>query len=120
MSLVMRFSRFLALLILNFAVFLLSLIFRLFLLPFLMVVFRALLGLIFLSFMATISGPHQYMDRLAGEWTQRFVEVVNDRSHIDEAFQICRLLVAVLIVLGWLVTSLFIVEILRVYFAFFI
>jgi hypothetical protein len=99
----------------------LTLIFaRLFLLPALLAVFRILWAAISFSFTATVNGPRQFIDRLAGEWTERFHDVVRDRSNINEIYQLCRILVGARIVLGWVIFIAFTVAILRVVFGFFI
>ena len=90
------------------------------LLPVLLMVLRGLRSLVSMSFTATINGPTRFIDRLAGEWTERIHEGANNREHIYEVYQLCRFVAGVLIVLGWLISTLFTVEILRVVFAFFI
>ena len=120
MNLIMRFVRFLT--ALAFRVFgRLTVIFlQLILLPVLLVILRAVSALIFFSFSATVSGPLQYTDRVASEWTRRLLELGSPRDHIDQIFVICQLAAGSLVALGWVVTTLFTVEILRVVFGFFI
>jgi hypothetical protein len=93
---------------------------RLILLPLLLATIRLTGSLIFFSFSATVNGPRQFIDRLAGEWTQSFHETVHDRSHIHEIYQLCRILVIARMVLGWVVLIAFTVAILRVVFGFFL
>jgi hypothetical protein len=132
MNLIFRFIRFVVLSIFHLLIALISAIFRFLVLvviagifrfvlwPFLVAVFRLLRDLLFLSFRATVNGPTRFIDRLAGEWTQRIFALVDDREHIHEVYQLCRLLVGVLVVLGWIIATLFTVEILRVVFGFLI
>ena len=120
MNLIMRFVRFLALLVLNLLLSLVAAAFRWLLLPILMTIFRALNGLIFISFAATISGPVQYTDRLASEWTRQLLDLGAPREHIDPIFVFCQLAVGFLVVLGWVVTTLFTVAVLRIVFGLFI
>ena len=120
MNLLFRFIRFLFLSILQILLNLTITICRLLLLPLLIAVLRLGSTLVFFSFRATVNGPTRFVDRLAGEWTQRVLDLVDDREHLHEVYQLCRLMVGGLIVLGWIIIGLFTVEILRVYFAFFI
>lgn len=94
--------------------------FRLIVLPLLLVVLRLCGNLILFSFRATVNGPGRFINRLAGEWTERIHQVVDDRNHIYEVFLLCRFIAGALVVLGWLFTTLFTVAILRVVFGFFI
>lgn len=91
-----------------------------FLLPLILVVLRALLGLISISFAATVNDPREFIDRLAAEWTRWFLERGADREHINQIYSLCRFMVGSMIVLGWAISILFTVEILRVVFGFFI
>jgi hypothetical protein len=124
MNLIFRSMRFLVLLIFRWLFGLVTAIFRFVLLPVLLTVFltvfRVIRDLVSLSFRASVNGHTRFIDRLAGEWTERFHELVDDRSHIYEVFQICRFLVGALIFLGWMLTGFFTVTILRVVFGFFI
>jgi hypothetical protein len=132
MNLLFRFIRFLVLsvshllialisAIFRFLVFVvIAAIFRFILWPFIVAAYRVFRDLIFLSFRAIVNGPTRFIDRLAGEWTQRIFTLVDDREHIHEVYQLCRFLVGGLIVLGWFVTGFFTMEILRVVFGFFI
>jgi hypothetical protein len=115
-----RLLRFLLISILNILVWLLATLFRLVLLPLLIVILRLLRDLVSLSFRATVNGPTRFIDRLAGEWTERFHGLVDDRSHIYEVYQLCRFMAAALIILGWIIATLFTVELLRVVFGIFI
>src|SRR5829696_6011248 len=98
---------------------LLIVLFRL-LLPVLLVVFRALRDLVSMSFAATVHGPPQFMDRLASEWTRRLLERGAPLDRIDPIYRFCRVMVGILIMLGWLISTFFTVQILRVVFGFFI
>jgi hypothetical protein len=111
--------RFLFLLLLRLLLGLLSLLFRLLLMPLFLIVFRLLRGLVSLSMSATVHGPIGFIDRLAGEWTERIVQITENRKHVAEVFQFCRFLIGALIVLGWLVAGFFTVSILRIVFGFF-
>ena len=111
--------RFLFLLLLRLLLALLILLFRGLLLPLFLLVLRLLRGLVSLSMSATIHGPTGFIDRLAGEWTERIVQITENRKHMAEVFQLCRLLIGTLIVLGWLVAGFFTVSILRIVFGFF-
>ena len=99
--------------------FLLIALFRL-LLPVLLVVLRALRDLVSISFAATVSSPAPFVDRLAGEWTQRLIELGAPLDRIDQIFRFCRLAARSIIVLGWVVSIVFTVEFLRVVFGLFI
>lgn len=120
MNLLLRLIRFLLSLIWQILLNLALAVFRFLLLPLLIAVLRLGSTLVFFSFRATVNGPTRFVDRLAGEWTQRVLDSVDDREHIHEVYQLCRLLVGGLIVLGWVITGIFTVEILRVVFGFFI
>ena len=111
MNLLLRVIRFLAAL--------LVVLIRL-LLPFVLAVLRVLRDLVSISFAATVNDPRQFIDRLASEWTRRIIELVDGRDHIDQIFSFCRLMAGTMIVLGWLVSILFTVAILRVVSSFFI
>jgi hypothetical protein len=111
MNLFLRLLRFLAVLIV--------LLVRL-LLPILLTTLRALLGLISLSFAATVNDPGKFIDRLAAEWTRRLLALGAPRERIDPIYRFCRVLAGTTIVLGWVVAGIFTVEILRVVFGFFI
>ena len=120
MNLLFRFIRFLVLLVASALFNVLITAFRFLLLPLLIAVLGTLFNLVFLSIRATVNGPARFIDRLAGEWTRRIFDRVDDREHIHEVYQICRVLVGALIVLGWSITGFFTVEILRIVFGFFI
>jgi hypothetical protein len=119
MNLLLRFIRFLVSLIWQVLLNLALAVFRFLMLPLLITILRLGSTLVFFSFWATVNGQTRFVDRLAGEWTQRVLDLVDDREHIHEVYQFCRLLVGGLIVLGWIITGLFTVEILRVVFGFF-
>ena len=109
-----RFLRFLLISILNILVWFLAMLFRLLLLPLLALVLRVFRDLVLLSFSATVYGPARFIDRRAGEWTQMIVDLVDDRGHINEIYQLCRFMVASLLLLGWVVSILFTVTMIRV------
>jgi len=90
------------------------------LLPVLLFVLRALRDLVSISFAATVNGPAPFGDRLAGEWTQRFIEMGAPLDRIDQIFRFCQLAVRSIIVLGWLVSIVFTVQLLRIVFGLFI
>jgi hypothetical protein len=98
---------------------LLVLVLRFVVWPLLVAILRLLTGLIFSSFTATVSGPRQYINRRAGEWTARIVQVVENRDHINEIYRFCQILVGATVVLGWLVSTLFTGTVLWVVFGFF-
>ena len=116
----MRFIRFLAELAFNVLWMMIVIFLQLVLLPILMAALRVLFTLIFFTFSATVSGPMQYTDRIASEWTRRLLDLGGSRDHMDQIFVFCQLTVGSLVALGWVVTVLFTVEILRVVFGFFI
>lgn len=120
MNLIVRILGYLVLGILNLLGVLLATIFRFLLLPILIGLFLVLRRLIIFSFTAFVNGPRQYIDRLAGEWTERIHEGADNRNHIYQIFQLCRFIVGTIVVLGWIVSTLFTLIILRVVFAFFI
>ena len=120
MNLFMRFIRFLAVLAFSILGRLIAIFLQLILLPMLMAVVRVLRDLISFSFTATVNGPVQYTDRLASEWTRRLLELGGPRDQINLIFVFCQLAVGSLVALGWVVTFLFTVEILRIVFGLFI
>src|SRR5215212_6271176 len=103
--------------LLRLLVFLLIALFGL-LLPVLLFVFRALRDLVSISFSATVNGPAPFTDRLAGEWTQRLIELGAPLDRVDQIFWFCQLMVRSIIVLGWLLSIVFTVQIPRVVFGF--
>jgi hypothetical protein len=123
MNLIFRFIlwliRLLAVVIFFLIIRLMEAAFRFVLFPLFMAVLRVFRGLIFLSFRATVNGPTRFIDRRAGEWTQMIVDSVDDRAHIHEIYQLCRFVVGTMIVLGWIVSGIFTVTLLRVVFGFF-
>src|SRR5687768_6090736 len=100
MNLILRFIRFLVSLIWQVLLNLTLAVFRFLLLPLLIAVLRLGNTLVFFSFRATVNGPTRFIDRLAGEWTQRVLDLVDDREHLHEVYQLCRLFVGGLIILG--------------------
>ena len=120
MNWIFRLIGFFILALLNLLGFLLGVIFRVLLLPILVAVFWLIRSLMFFSITATVNGPRQFIDRRAGEWTERIYEGSTAREHLSEVFQLCRILVGAIIVLGWVVAGLFTYTMLRVYFALFI
>ena len=90
------------------------------LLPVFLVAVRTLGGLAAMSFAATVNGPTQFIDRLAAQWTQRLLELGAPIDRIDQIFSFCRFTARSMIVLGWLVSVLFTVELIRIVFGFFI
>src|SRR5687768_9714815 len=104
MNLIMRFIRFLAVSAFKVLWRLIAILFQLILLPLLIAVLQLGSTLVFFSFRATVNGPTRFIDRLAGEWTQRVLDLVDDREHIREVYLVCRLMVGGLIVLGWLIS----------------
>ena len=97
----------------------LTAIFRFVLWPVLALILRLIWNSLFFSLTATVNGPGQFIDRQAGEWTERIYEGSATRDHLVEVFQLCRFLAGLIIVLGWLLTGFFTVSILRIVFGFF-
>src|SRR5688572_15707165 len=108
-----RLLRFLIILVLNILLWLLSVLVRFVLLPLLIAVLRLLRDLVSLSFSATVNGPTRFIDRLAGEWTEKIVESVENRDHIHEIFQLCRFMAGALIIFGWIFIGFFTATLLR-------
>ena len=119
MNLLFRLLRFLTVTIFHFLLSLIALIFTLAVLPLLTWVVRMLRGLVFLSFTATVNGPGEYTNQLASEWTRGFIERGFDRNRIDEIHSLCRFAAGSLIVLGWVVSILFTVTLIRVIYGWF-
>jgi hypothetical protein len=69
-----------------------------------------------ISLSAIVTGPKEYTDRLAAEWTQQLLVIGGLRDHLDRLYGLCRFLATSLVVLGWVVTTLLTVSILRVVF----
>ena len=115
-----RKMRFLLLWLLRVLLAVFVMLFRLILFPIILVILRLLRRLVSLSFSATASGPSGFIDRLAGEWAERIVGVVENREHINEIYQFCRILVGTIVVLGWVVSGYFTYQVLRIVFGFFI
>jgi hypothetical protein len=119
MNWIFRIIGFLILVLLRFLASLSGVVFRVFLLPIISIVVWLFRSLMLFSLTATVSGPRQFIGRLAGEWTERIYERSLTREHLSEVFQLCRVLVGTLIVFGWLVAGFFTFNILRVVFGFF-
>ena len=119
MNWMFRVMGFLILALLNLLLFLLSVVLRTLLVPIFVAILWLIRSLMLFSITATINGPRQYIDRRAGEWTERIYEGSSSREHMSGVFQLCRLLVGIIIVLGWLVSGFFTYSIVRVYFVFF-
>jgi hypothetical protein len=115
-NLIFRFIRFLVASAFKLAIRLGVAFVRFILLPFLQATLRVSGRLIFTSMVATVNGPTQFTDHLAADWTRRVLELGIPHENIDQIFALCRFLVGVSIVLGWVVSALFIVAILRVVF----
>lgn len=120
MSLLFRFIRFLVLLTIRLMLGLIVLVSRFVVLPLLLATLRVSGRLVFTSLTATVTGPTQFTDRLASEWTRRVLEMGIRPEDIDQVFRLCRFLVVSMIILGWLVATLFTVAVLRVVFGHFI
>ena len=120
MNLLFRLLRFLAITIFNFLLSLIALMFTLIVLPILIWVVRTLRALVFMSFTATVHGPPVFASRLASQWTRGFLESGADRNRIDQIYSLCYFAAASMIVLGWVISILFTVTVLRVVFGFFI
>ena len=120
MNLLIQLFRFLALLVLNLLFRFIAVLFRFLLLPLFIAVLQALRSLISLSFTATVNNPRQYIDRLAGEWTQWLLDLGVDRQYLDQVHGLCRFLAASILVLGWVMASIFMAAMLRVVFGFLI
>ena len=120
MNLLLRLLRFLAVSIFNLLVSLLMVVLIHLFMPITPAVLRALGGLISLSFAATVNDPRQFTDRLASEWTRRILQSGGDLNRIDQIYSFCRLVAGTTIVLGWVLSIIFTVTVLRVVFGFFI
>ena len=114
MNLMFRFIRFLLLLALDLLRFLTPLFIRFLLFPVLLIMLRLLRDMALLALATAVIGPTQYMDRLAGQWAQRLIEVENDRQHIIQIYLFCRWMAGAVILMDWLILVLFTVQILRV------
>lgn len=120
MNLLIKLLRFLSLLVLNLLFSFIAVLFRLLLLPLLVAVFRLLQALVSLSFTATVNNPRNFIDRVAGEWTQWLLGLGVDRQYLDQMYGLCRFLAVSTVVLGWVIATIFTVAILRVVFGIFI
>ncbi len=96
---------------------LLALLIRL-LLPFLLAVLHLVGILVFTSLTAAAIGPGLFIERLSSQWTRRLLERGVSREYLDQLHSLCRFLVASLIAMGWIITTLFTVAILRVVFGY--
>ncbi len=96
---------------------LLGFLLRLFL-PFLLALLRGVGALIYTSLTVAVIGPGLFIERLSSQWTRRLLEAGVSRDHIDQLHGLCRVLATALIALGWIITTLFTVAILRVVFGF--
>ena len=119
MNLLFRLIRFLFLLVASVLFNLLLTIFRFLVLPVIIAILGALSNLVFLSILAAVEGPTRFIDRLAAEWTRRLLQRGAPMDHIDQMYGSCRVMVGAMIVLGWIVSTLFTVEILRIVFGLF-
>jgi hypothetical protein len=115
MNLLLKFSSFIIRLAFTILSRLLSILFQL-LLPYILLLLRLLRRLMGISLSAIVTGPQRYMDRLAAEWTQQLIVMGGLRDHLDQVYGLCRFLATSLVVLGWVVTTLLTVAILRVVF----
>jgi hypothetical protein len=116
MNLLLRLIRFLAVSVFKITFGLITAISRFVILPFILATVRVLRGLVFTSLVATVNGPTQYTDQLASEWTRQVLELGLARENIDVIYALCRFLAGISIVLGWIVSALFIVVVIRVVF----
>ena len=87
--------------------------------PFALAVFKRLFALMRFSLKALVTGPKQFIERLASEWTNWLLASGVSRDHMDNAYRFCLFLATSLIILGWVVTTLFLVAILRIVFGLF-
>ena len=119
MNLLMRVIRFLTLLAFKLSLSLIAVLIRL-LLPYLFATLRILRTLVFTSLTATVNGPGQYTERLASEWTGQLINLVGFHENIDQIYSLCRFIAGTMILLGWVVSILFTVAVLRIVFGLFI
>jgi len=120
LNLLGRFIRFLAVSAFRLALGLLTVLFRIIVLPLLLATLQLLHRLVFTSLTATVNGPRQYTERLASEWTRQFLALGIPRDNFDQVYSLCRVLAASQILLGWAIAALITVAILRIVFEFFI
>ena len=120
MRLIFRFLRVLVLWVSRFLISLIIAVFLHYIMPFLLTTLRFLRRWVLFSFTATVNGPRKYINRLAGEWTERIHEGSENRDHIHQVYQLCRFLVVAIVVLGWLVAGVFTYLLFRVAYGFFI
>lgn len=119
MNLLLRFVRFFTHRVLVLMIRLLIEISRL-LLPLLLRVIRWIFSLMRFSLTAAVNNPRQFSERLASEWTRQLLTLGVSRDYLNQLYSLCRFLAVSMIVLGWVVTTLFTVAILRVVFGLFI
>lgn len=120
MNLLGRFFRFLVVSAFRLALGLLTVLVRFVVLPLLLATLRMLRRLVWTSLTATVTGPGQYTERLASEWTRRLLALGIPRDNIDQLYNLCRLLAASQILLGWAIAALITLAILRIVFELFI
>ena len=70
---------------------------------------RRLFNMMRTSIMAAIMGPTAFIDRQASDWTRRLLAIGMSRDHIDIAHDTSRIVITGMIVMGWVVTALFMV-----------
>ena len=119
MALLGRFVLFIARLTFNFLVWLFVRLLRL-LLPVIRTLLVWLLRLVTTAIVASATGPREYIERMASEWTRRLITLGVSGDHLDSAYRLCHLLAASTIVLGWIIVLLFSVAVIRVVFGYFI
>ncbi len=88
------------------------------LLPFLLAVLRIAGSLVFASLTAAAIGPRLFIERLSSQWTRWLLDQGVSREYLDQLYTICRIMAVSQIALGWIITTLFTVAILRVVFGF--
>ncbi len=118
MKLLTGFIRWLMVLAYRITISLARVLFRL-LWPYVVQLLGLLRELIFFSLTAAVQGPATYSARAASNWTRQLLNLGADRSQMDEIYVFCRWLAELLIVLGWILTIFFTVEIVRLAFWFF-
>jgi hypothetical protein len=60
-----------------------------------------MLNLMGMAFMATVTGPGEFIDRHAGDWTQRLLANGVSRDHLDNSHRFSRFMIGSMIVAGW-------------------
>jgi hypothetical protein len=89
-------------------------------LPIILAILHLLQTLMFTSISAIVHGPGLFIERIASRWTLRLLSLGVSRDYLDQLYGLCRFFATSEIVLGWVITALFSVAILRVVFGFFI